>query len=481
VLASKVRGGFELLDAITIPRQRDQALSEAAAELAQELRKRRISSFSLLFGLARSQVDMLLLELPPAQPAERPMLVRNEVARQLSDLPDEAIVDFNVLSDLDQPGPLRVEAGVMRPDTHDAVQTIAKALRQQPARIVIRSLAVASLFRRQVKKLPECSVLMNLMQSTADVSVMQHDRITFTRSVHITWIQEDTPDVPQLADEIRRTLFVAPQAGATDELGEEQFQHVYMFADLERGRQLVESLADELQLTVSLLDPLAGIEIRSGARPQRTHRFAALLGMLWDYLDAEPPIDFANPKRTPEPPRVGRKIAVYAALALAAITTIGVTLRSEVADAEKAASEMAAEVKAQDQLRKKLRAKTAVLDVVQRWEQSELNWLEELRELSTRFPEAEQAVVQRITMAPSSGNRGLISMSIRVRDPEIIADLENSLRDKRHQVSSKRISQATSNQAYAVQFETSVVVTPASPALSTEPPTDTQASSVPRQ
>ena len=147
-----------------------------------------------------------------------------------------------------------------------------------------------------------------------------------------------------------------------------------------------------------------------------------------------------------------------------ALTLVGATLKRDVDQATQQADSLAVDVMDnQRQLLKKLQSKTMVLDVVQRWEQSEIDWLEEMRRLSDRFPPADQAVVQRISMAPSSGSRGIISMSVRVQDPAIIAQLEQDLRDESHQVSSQRISQSDSNQEFSTQFETSLIVTPPCP------------------
>ncbi len=467
VVARRLRGGFELLDAFSIPLIGEATLASASQQLADELQRRRVGPYELLLGAPRSQVELITLELPPAKPDELPVLVRNEVTLQLSDLPDDVVVDYRVLGT--QPtGGVKVEVGALRPETRATLNTISEALKHTPAQIVIRSLAVASLFRRQVKNLPEASLLLNLMHSNADLSVLDGAQITFTRSVHLATDENGAQDVGHLSDEIRRTLFVAPRSAGQDD-SQDEIQHVYMFADLERNSPFVEALADDLQLTVSVLDPLAGIELRRGQRPERTHRFAALIGMLWDFLDHAAPLDFANPKQAPPPPRWGKKIAVYSVLGTAALAAIAWTLTRDVVELTQVARDRAAEVAAQQQLRKKLRSKTVVLDAVERWEASEINWLDELRRLSEQFPSADEAVVQRITMAPSAGSRGLISMSVRVRDPEIIADLETSLRDATHQVSSQRISQSGDEQSFSVQFETSVLVTPTGGTA--EPPT----------
>jgi hypothetical protein len=340
------------------------------------------------------------------------------------------------------------------------IKSISDALGHQPVSMVIRSLAIASLFRRQVKKLPDYSVLLNLMKSSADVSVLDRDRITFTRSIHLTPREDGSVDVGHLADEIRLTLVVAPRPEMADGESDREIEHVYMFADLNGDSHFVEQLADELQLTVSLLDPLVGVELPRGDRPERTHRFAALIGIVWDHLGTGAPLDFANPKQPPRAPRVRQKTIVYGTAVLLITGFVGTLLKNDVDQAQQRAEVLANEVALQQQLLKKIRSKTSVLDSVENWERAQVNWLEELRTLSDRFPAADQAVVQRMTMAPSSGTRGLISMSVRVRDPALIADLENSLRDPVHQVSSQRISQSGGGNEFACQFETSVIVTP---------------------
>ena len=88
----------------------------------------------------------------------------------------------------------------------------------------------------------------------------------------------------------------------------------------DRKSRFVEQLADELQLTVSLLDPLSGIDVPAGRRPEQIHRYAALIGMIRDYVDGTTTLDLANPKQPPPSPRVGRKIAaVCDAAALVAL------------------------------------------------------------------------------------------------------------------------------------------------------------------
>ncbi len=458
--AKRTAGGIRLIDTWQVSIESDGSPIQAAQDLAKQLKAHQLSSFQLLIGLPRSQVDMLTLHLPPASTAELPEIVRNEVTRQLADLTEDSPIDFGLPKAPTENQPQTVEAAALRSETFELVNAVCEQLQQKPAQIVVRSLAIASLLVRQIRNLPPHSLLLNLLPSTADVSVLAGRHITFTRSVHLSIDPDGQPDIGHLADEIRRTLFVAPRQATSSASEAGEVEHVYMFADLDRNSTFVKQLADELQLTVSLLDPLADIEVPEGPRPEQTHRYAALIGMIRDYVDGTTTIDLAHPKQPPPPPRWGRKAAIYGLAGLVALSIVGAVLKREVNQAAEVAESLATDVDSNRELLKKLRGKTAVLDAVQRWQQSEINWLDELRRLSDRFPPADQAVVQRISMAPSAAARSIITMSVRVQDPSIIARLEQDLRNEAHQVSSQRISQSDPNQEFSTQFETSVIVTP---------------------
>lgn len=453
LVATRMSQQFRLDEAFRVDLGLDQPFPSACEELTNKLKSLSVQKYDLLIALPRTQVNMLEVELPPASMNELPLMVRNEVMRQDGEISENALVDYHLIDE--QPGqPLRIEAAAVRPDTEQMVDTLTTALGVKASQIVVRFQAIASLFKRQVKKLPESSLLLNLMQSAADVSVLDQQQITFTRSIHLS--AEDTPEVDavHLADEIRRTIFVAPNQKET----QVEIRHVYMFADLQVDDSLVAQLADELQMTVSLLDPLANV-VLMGVRPPEVHRLAALVGMIWDFIDGSTPLDFANPKQPPARPKLGRKIGFYATLAGIAVITIGWMLRSEVDQSQQQLGDLTAEAKATQQILDRLQKKTRVMDAVQRWQQNQTNWLDELQRLSEKLPPREQATIKRLNMLPSS-NLGMLTMSVEVSDPAVIANLEHELRDGRHQVSSQRISPAGSGEQSSFRFETRVKVLP---------------------
>ena len=94
---------------------------------------------------------------------------------------------------------------------------------------------------------------------------------------------------------------------------------------------------------------------------------------------------------------------------------------------------------------------------IEAWTNSDVNWLDEFRELSQRFPNRRDAVLLRLTMqrAPDGGVMVLQGL---VRAPGIVGRMEESLRDDHHKVSSDNLQEKALDGAYAWQFDTEVTV-----------------------
>jgi len=423
------------------------------------------------------------LQLPTVGEADLPMLVRNEMLRQITDLPEDAPIDFlpaavetpadesdapsgsvasNTAARAADGGLMRIEAAALRPESSAWIRVLADALKTQPARILLRTQSLMELFFHQVATLPRRSLLLNLVGTSADLSVLSGRRVVFSRTVHASTNADGGVELTHLADEIRRTLFVAPRDG-DDAEGVSELEHVYMFADLDRSSHFVERLADELQGSVSLLDPLADVRVALGEQPEKTHRLAVLLGMVWEHLSGRVELDFANPTQPPVPERRGRRIAFQAAAASIALAVVAGTLYSDIASVRAEADDLANRIASNRKMLKRLEQKTVVLNAVRQWDQDQVHWLDELERVSRELPESSEAVVQRMNMT-AGGASGVVGMSLKVKEPAVLAKMEEALRDARHQVSSQRISQGEGDGDYPCQFEASMLVKPAAPA-----------------
>ena len=99
-----------------------------------------------------------------------------------------------------------------------------------------------------------------------------------------------------------------------------------------------------------------------------------------------------------------------------------------------------------------------MIQAINEWGENDVNWLDELRDLSLRFPSDRDAVVLRMGLGHARGEGGTIDMVGVVRDPVIVTRIENSLRDKHHQISSRHVQERVQENSYSWHFESSLVV-----------------------
>ncbi len=88
----------------------------------------------------------------------------------------------------------------------------------------------------------------------------------------------------------------------------------------------------------------------------------------------------------------------------------------------------------------------------------EIVWLDELRELSIRFPASRDAVVLRMSMSAAKGGGGIALQGL-VRDPSVVARLDQNLHDAYHTVSSRRVGEHP-GEDYSWVFDRSIAVLP---------------------
>ncbi|MCA9199868.1 MAG: hypothetical protein KDA87_20150 [Planctomycetales bacterium] len=433
--------------------------SPPAAAVGQAIQavldRNRLKKCEVLVGVGRSQLEILELTLPPATDAELPNMVRSEVARRLGENLDRASIDFV----LRQPRSAedtarRVDAAVLREDARQEMDAACQFAKVTPHRIIPRPYAIASLFGRIAGNKNAPCLVINRNVDIADLSVYANGHVEFTRTVQLPNGLEERDEAKLLATEVVRTIMVKP----SEEADAPEVDRIYVFGNTKHSHVLIENLAEEAALPVTILNPFDQLAFASGAVSKQAHLYSALVGMVRDHAEDSVSIDFIHPKQPPAPPDYRKKAALYGSLATVAMGIIGWSLRADIVDVRQENQEVVSELDKSNAFLEKLQKKTATVKWVQAWQNGEVNWLDELKDLSERFPEGEAAVVDRMTLAQSNGNNGAVVMSVRVADPTVLANFEANLRDDHHSVSSKRITESASTGDYAFQFETNVVI-----------------------
>ena len=95
---------------------------------------------------------------------------------------------------------------------------------------------------------------------------------------------------------------------------------------------------------------------------------------------------------------------------------------------------------------------------IEEWSLGGVCWLDELRDLSMRFPKPRDAVVLRMTLGGSPTGGGTIELEGLVRDHSIVRRMETGLRDDHHEVSTRRVQESVQGATYTLRFDTSIGV-----------------------
>ncbi|MGO8745634.1 MAG: type IV pilus biogenesis protein PilM [Thermoguttaceae bacterium] len=409
-----------------------------------------------LIAVARASVEVMNFTLPPATDAELPELVENQAMRDSQALTEGAALDFTALDD-DSPGPRQVVAAVLPDSQQKTIREACAAAGFPPQRIVLRPFAAASLCRHLAPLSDQVCLLVSLAAEEADLTILLEGRLVFTRTARLPAAESEEAAAERITAEVRRTLLVAQQGP----LGGRSIEHVFLFGSPGEHQVLADRIGEDLGLATTVLDPF---EATDGAAPlerEKAGRFAPLLGMIVDEAHGRlPAIDFLHPKRPPPPANRQRPLWIAAALLLTLAGGVWYHVWDKSTALDKEYRQLVQQKKKNAERLQEIDQQGDLIEAVRQWESTDVNWLDELRELSLRFPSVREAVVERISFSPGRDGGGSIEFQGVVREPRVVARIEQALRDEYHQeVRSKHVA-AREKEAYAGTFEASVSVVP---------------------
>jgi Tfp pilus assembly PilM family ATPase/Tfp pilus assembly protein PilN len=453
---------------------------EIGTRIAGELSQRHLKAGDAVVAIGRAGIELRLLQLPAAPEEELPDLVRFQALREFHSLDETWPLDFLPLGrSADEPW--RVLAAAVSPEIVQQIEECCRAAELRPSHLVLRPTAMASLFlagpdaQRQTVRL-----LVDILADEADLTVLAGTDVVFLRTARLAG--DPTTDesvVPPLVGELRRTL-----AAANSQLSGARIEAVYLCGADDEQQRLAERLSQALGLPVYNFQPLDVVPPSprlAGRLPQRVGRFAPLLGMLRDEAAGRRhPIDFLHPRRRPPPPSRRRRVlwSVAAAAAVVAISAGGILWR--LSSLEHEAADLLRRSKALDASVNDAQQSLRAVQTIETWTAGEVIWLDELRNLVDKVPEARDAMLLQLRMS-SRPRGGAMELQGLVREAATVDALERALRDARHRVEGQSRQQYREAGHYRWRFESTVFVEPhaspapsaaaASPAASTAPAT----------
>jgi hypothetical protein len=415
----------------------------------------KVGRATVLAGVDRAGVEMLHLTLPPAKDSELPQLVLNQAMRESQNVGEDSALDYLTVA-ANPAEPRSVTAAALSAEQVQQIMAACAAVRLKPARLVLRPYAAASLFGQTAPPPQRACLLINLIGDAVDLTLVVDKQVAFLRTVRLPGAADEEKQTQRLLAEIHRTLAVAP----VGELENEGLQAVCIFGGPGDHPALVERIGVELGLTATLLNPFDVVPTPAEFRLADSGRFAALLGMAMDERSGRAPaIDFLRPRRRAGPSTRQRNLIAAAAAVLLAAAAGGMLFWDRISAATGENQQLESELHNLKGSLEKAGEQKRLLEAIHEWQSSDITWLDELRDLSLRFPSARDMVVLRMLVSAVHGSGGDVEIQGLVRDPSIVYRMESNVRDKfHHEVRSKREQERVHEKIYTWHFETSMLV-----------------------
>jgi Tfp pilus assembly PilM family ATPase len=310
VAATARRGAVQIDKAVVWQDPRVPNLGEAEVlgkALRERLKEAGIAPAPVLACVGRDRVILKDLRFPAVPDAEEPAVVRFQAVKELTDPPDEVVIDYCCVGNGNGNGERRALALIARRELVQAYRTLCQSAGLKFAGMSPRAFGVAASLSRVMgsstvtpaPEPPDASVAaVALGEGWGEFCVVREGELFFTRSID---------PGPGLAGEIRRNLAV--YAGQAPHM---PIRAVYVAGGSEQA-SLRERLRDMLDVPVHAFDPFSGSE-RSDLPHTGRGGFAGAIGLL--YSD-ELPINFTKP-REPKPVKDPNQRRLVLAAGLAA-------------------------------------------------------------------------------------------------------------------------------------------------------------------
>ena len=426
-------------------------------QLQTLIAKNKRSGSKVLIGVDRNAMELFSITVPPASDAELPELVLNQMSADSPNIVDESVIDF--IANPGEPAESRrITAASLTRKEVDRVKAICAAAGLAPNHLLARTYETAALFLNRLPNGTGDSLLVNVIADEVDLIVVDRTRPLFFRTVRLPGVLGDEAAEQRLLDEIRRTLLVVPQ---NPEVGQ-VIESVYVFGTNPNQQRIVQQLSNENTVKAHTFDPFAGFTLSNEWTEQSSGRFFPLLGMLIvEAHGAKHAIDFANPRRAPIPPNRLRQIVMVSIAIIAFGGSLAYYLWETFSSADAEILKLKNELAKLKTQVKKSSEKKHVTEAIEDWNASGIVWLDELRDLASKFPSGQDLVIQRLAMTPTRGGRASISFQGLARESKVVMRVESALRDARHEVHIPRVEERTQDKLYSWSFDTSISLSPA--------------------
>ena len=366
-----------------------KAIGEA---LRDRLRAAGVSAAPAVVAVGRDRVILKELRYPPVPPADEPALVRFQALKEVSEAPDEIVLDYAPLGEAS--GERRAMAVVLRKELFAAIRTMCEAAGLKLAGVTPRPYAIAAGLVRAIASgaapaagADDAVVALTLGAGGGEFAVVRRGEVTFTLALPAPVVASET----MLVAQVRRNLAVYSGQNPGSPV-----QAVYV---AEVGGPVAARLGAALGVPVHAYDPFAGA-LPAVPAPVRG-RFAGAIGLLAGRAADALPINFASPRQpVVDKDPAKRRLAI---LALAAALFLAVGAAGGFWLVGRANAEVEQLTADRDKLKETVGGggpDAARMKGIDGWTKREVVWLDELHDLADRMPADDGVRVTSLTGTP---------------------------------------------------------------------------------
>ena len=454
VAVGTARGGVVRLEqAISVPVA--EALSAGnAADLGRQLRDALkaagIAAGPAVAAVGRDRVILKDVKIPRVGPADEPNLVKFQATKDASEAADAVVFDYYTL-DRDEPdGQVRAVTVSVRKEVVAAYKALCQAaglklvgLSPRPQGTLAaldRATAAGAVTAPEVRR--SSVAVLTRGDKWGELVIGRDGQVVFSRTVSATALNSE----PMLLGELRRNLAVY-----NGQSPQQPVEGLYVAEAAGPTGGWSGRIRAGLSVPVQAFDPLAGVE--HNTPPDARGHFAALAGLLQlKARGGKLPIDFTAPREPVAPRAAGRQL-LTAGVGIAVVLVFGALGLGYYKVNEKQA-DYARLVKEKVDLDKELKdfeEDDKRIKALKEWDETRVNWLDEMYDLTARFPDIKNAQLDLFRAEPLAVQKGAkqknvarLTLKVATDDAALMNALEGAMKaDKRYHNLNKNIKSNT--------------------------------------
>ncbi|MDB4749351.1 hypothetical protein OAF83_00450 [Rubripirellula sp.] len=413
-----------------------------------------MDSTETLVAIGRGQAELRELQLPPVPEEELPDMVRFQASKSFATAGESATVDYLVTNRNDSG--VEMIAAALGGQELDGIRGICESGSLVAKRISIRPLAAAALYLlKQERSSANDTVLIDLLSDEAEIVVARGGRVIFVRTVRMPSAEEARGRA--LAGELKRSLVACGSSGT--------LERVVLWGRAAVHSQDVEMLVEATDSKVEVLDPFSLVDVDRNTKanmPDHVGRLAPLVGLLVaDEVGADRLVDFLNPRKRVEVVENPYRKYIIAGIPVALAALVGFliyrqlgTLDATIEQLKVVNSDKEKGVKAAD-------VSIARTELVDKYLDGDVNWLNEIRRLAAKVPESDKLIVRRVSAVTDMRlGGGTMTVEGAVTKPAVIEEFEGAIRDEYRSVQGDGASELRTSGQYRWSFTETIRIAP---------------------